>query len=189
MGDGSALHFGVVSAHFVVACFDIHRKLLTWFSIQWICGVARHGKDERGGADHRSQIPDDPVGDLLMDGKAGAVFLQFFLQAVFDVQQTVQEERVEEAAFPVEDHPDGFFVSESVLVDALACQGIVDVSEGYDLRRDRDGIALEAVGVSATVPALVMPAADGVSHLDKGALPERLPDVRPSSRRSGCAFS
>lgn len=38
-------------------------------------GVARHGKDERGGADHRLQIPDDPVGDFLMDGKAGAVFL------------------------------------------------------------------------------------------------------------------
>ena len=38
-------------------------------------GVVRHGKVERGGADHRSQIPDDPVGDLPMDGKVGAVFL------------------------------------------------------------------------------------------------------------------
>ena len=38
-------------------------------------GVARRGKDERGGADHRSQILDDPVGDFPMDGKAGAVFL------------------------------------------------------------------------------------------------------------------
>ena len=107
-----------------------------------------------------------------MDLKAGAVFLELLLQAVFDVQQTVQEERVEEAAFPIEDHPDGFFVSESVLVDALACQGIVDVSDRYDLCGDRDGIALEAVGVSATVPALVMPAADGVSHLDKGLFPK-----------------
>ena len=124
--------------------------------------MARRGKDERGRADQRSQIPDDSVGDLPMDVKAGAVFLQFLFQAVFDVQQTVQEERVEEAAFPIEDHPDGFFMSEGVLVDALACQGIVDVSDGYDLRGDRDGIALEAVGVSVTVPALVMPAADGV---------------------------
>lgn len=38
-------------------------------------GVARRGKDERGKRDHRSQIPDDPVGDFPMDGKAGAVFL------------------------------------------------------------------------------------------------------------------
>ena len=39
--------------------------------VAW-CAVERM----RGGrADHRSQIPDDPVGDLLMDGKAGAVFL------------------------------------------------------------------------------------------------------------------
>lgn len=29
----------------------------------------------RGERDHRSQIPDDPVGDFLMDGKASAVFL------------------------------------------------------------------------------------------------------------------
>lgn len=62
-----------------------------------------------------------------MDGKVSAAFLELLLQAVFDVQQTVQEERVEEAAFPVEDHPNGFFVSEGILVDALACQGIVDV--------------------------------------------------------------
>ena len=61
-------------------------------------------------------------------------------------------------------------MSEGVLVDTLACQGIIDVSDGYDLRGDRDGIALEAVRVSATVPALVMPAADGVSHLDKGLI-------------------
>ena len=38
-------------------------------------GVARRGKDERGKRDRRSQIPDDPVGDLSMDGKAGAAFL------------------------------------------------------------------------------------------------------------------
>lgn len=38
-------------------------------------GVARRGKDERGEADHRSQIPDDSVGNFPMDGKAGAAFL------------------------------------------------------------------------------------------------------------------
>lgn len=38
-------------------------------------GVVRHGKDEGGGADHRSQISDDPVGNFSMDGKVGAVFL------------------------------------------------------------------------------------------------------------------
>ena len=38
-------------------------------------GVARRGKDERGEADHRSQIPDDSVGNFPMDVKAGAAFL------------------------------------------------------------------------------------------------------------------
>ena len=37
--------------------------------------VAWHGKVERGGADHRSQIPDDSVGNFPMDVKAGAAFL------------------------------------------------------------------------------------------------------------------
>ena len=38
-------------------------------------GVVRRGKDERGEADHRSQIPDDSVGNFSMDGKVGAAFL------------------------------------------------------------------------------------------------------------------
>ena len=58
----------------------------------------------------------------------------------------------------------GFFVA------ALARQGVVDVGHCHDLRGNGNILTLQAVRVAAAVPALVMPAADGVGCLDQRRL-------------------
>ena len=52
-------------------------------------------------------------------------------------------------------------------VDTLADQGIVDVRHGYDLGGDRDLVSLQAIRITLSIPALMVPSADLVSKLYK----------------------
>ena len=54
-----------------------------------------------------------------------------------------------------------------LFVATLTRQGIVDVSQGHNLCGDGDLIPFQTVRVAAAVPALMVPAADGIGHLDQ----------------------
>ena len=59
---------------------------------------------------------------------------------------------------------------ERLLVHAIAGQGVVDVDQCHDLRRYGNLLALQPIGVSAAVVALVMPAADVARSAHQGAV-------------------
>ena len=81
--------------------------------------------------------------------------------------QTFQQQGVELAALAVQNHLDGGIVVKGLFVATLTRQGIVDVSQGHNLCGDGDLIPFQAVRVAAAVPALMVPAADGIGHLDQ----------------------
>ena len=58
-----------------------------------------------------------------------------------------------------------------VLIAALAGQGVVHVCQRHHLRRNGDLIPFQPVGVAIAVPALVVPAADSVRHLQQRFVP------------------
>ena len=58
-----------------------------------------------------------------------------------------------------------------VLIAALAGQGVVHVRQRHHLRRNGDLVPFQPVGVAIAVPALVVPAADGVRHLQQRLVP------------------
>lgn len=93
--------------------------------------------------------------------------VEFDLDLLIDVNQAVEQQRVELTAFAVKYHFQSSFVRERLLIYTLAYQRVVNVRKGYQLRRDRYLVALEPVRLSPAVPAFVVPAAYFVGYLDE----------------------
>ena len=85
--------------------------------------------------------------------------------------QAIQQQRIKGAAFPCQDHFYRALVRIRGLVHALARQRVVHIGQRHHLRRDGDLVAGKPVRVSAAVPALMVPAADGVRHLHQRLVP------------------
>ena len=107
-------------------------------------------------------LPEAPV--PLRAGQLGAQLLRGLLQAI-------QKHRVKSAALAVQYHAQRGVVVVSVLIAALAGQGVVHVCQRHHLCRNGDLVPFQPVRVAAAVPALVMPAADGVRHLQQRLVP------------------
>ena len=103
-------------------------------------------------------LPEAPV--PLRAGQLGAQLLR-------GLSQAVQQQRVEGTALAVQYHAQRGVVIVGVLIAALAGQSVVYVCQCHHLRRNWDLIPFQPVGVAIAVPALVVPAADGVRHLQK----------------------
>ena len=58
-----------------------------------------------------------------------------------------------------------------VLIAALAGQGVVHVRQRHHLRRNGDLVPFQPVRVAIAVPALMVPATDGVRHLQQRLIP------------------
>ena len=82
------------------------------------------------------------------------------LQIGIDRFETINQPVVKHAAFSVQDHLHGLFMSIRRFVYPLANQRIIDIREGNNLCGDRNLIPFQVVRVSITVPAFVVPAAD-----------------------------
>ena len=110
------------------------------------------------------------IGDAL-GGEAEIARLRrhadFALKLILNVEQALDQQRVEHAAFAVLNHPNGGFVRIGLFVAAFAGQRVVYVREGDDLRRDRNLVADKAIRVAAPVVTLVMPAADLIGDLNQ----------------------
>lgn len=76
---------------------------------------------------------------------------------VLHLEQAVEQQRVKGAALTVQNHLDCFLVRDGVFVYAHARQRIVHVSHRNHLRGNGNFVALEAIGITLAVPALVMP--------------------------------
>ena len=120
-----------------------------------------------------------PVGLLLIVEEGGGA-LHGGPQLVLHCGEAVQQQGVKGAAFPVEDHGDGGLVGEGGLVAAVAGEGVVHIGQRHHLRGDGDLVPLQAIGIAAAVPPLVVPAADlvGGAHqrvvLRYGHVPQQL---------------
>ena len=101
-------------------------------------------------------LPEAPV--PLRAGQLGAQLLR-------GLSQAVQQQRIEGTALAVQDHAQRGVVIVGVLIAALAGQSVVYVCQRHHLRRNGDLIPFQPVGVAIAVPALVVPATDGVRHL------------------------
>ena len=93
--------------------------------------------------------------------------VQLGAQLLRGLPQAVQQQRVKSAALAVQYHAQRGVVVVSVLIAALTGQGIVHVRQRHHLRRNGDLVPFQPVGVAIAVPALVVPAADGVRHLQQ----------------------
>ena len=91
---------------------------------------------------------------------AGGLAVHAASGGLADLIQTGQQQGVEGAAVPVMEHGHCLLVGVGRLAAALVYQHIVGIGQGDDLGGQRDPVALQAVGVALTVPALVVPAAD-----------------------------
>ena len=111
-------------------------------------------------------LPEAPV--PLRAGQLGAQLLR-------GLSQAVQQQRVERAALAVQDHAQRGVVVVGVLIAALAGQSVVYVCQCHHLRRNGDLIFFQPVRVAIAVPALVVPAADGVRHLQQRLIPGNSP--------------
>ena len=111
-------------------------------------------------------LPEAPV--PLRAGQLGAQLLR-------GLSQAVQQQRVERAALAVQDHAQRGVVVVGVLIAALAGQSVVHVRQCHHLRRNGDLIFFQPVRVAIAVPALVVPAADGVRHLQQRLIPGNSP--------------
>ena len=107
-------------------------------------------------------LPEAPV--PLRAGQLGAQLLRGLLQAV-------QQQRVKSAALAVQYHAQRGVVVVGVLIAALAGQSVVHVCQRHHLRRNGDLVPFQPVRVAIAVPALMMPAADGVRHLQQRLVP------------------
>ena len=92
--------------------------------------------------------------------------LHALLGSVGHVVQTAQQQGIVAAALAVVDHFNGLLVGKSLLVAALAGQGIIGVRQRHHLCGDGDVIPGQSVGIPLAVPALMVPPADlnGVLH-------------------------
>ena len=107
-------------------------------------------------------LPEAPV--PLRAGQLGAQLLR-------GLPQAVQQQRVKSAALAVQYHAQRGVVVVSVLIAALAGQGVVHVRQRHHLRRNGDFVPFQPVRVAIAVPALMVPATDGVRHLQQRLIP------------------
>ena len=116
-----------------------------------------------------------PVQDLLrqavgvlVEAAVPLVALQLLPQQLRRLIQAFQQQRVEGPALAVQDHAQGRVVVVGRFIAAVAGQGVVHICQCHHLCCDGDRIALQLVRVAAAVPALMVPAADGIGHLQQG---------------------
>ena len=126
---------------------------------------------------HREALPREgfPVQDLLrqavgvlVEAAVPLVALQLLPQQLRRLIQAFQQQRVEGSALTVQDHAQGRVVVVGRFIAAVAGQGVVHICQCHHLCCDGDRIALQLVRVAAAVPALMVPAADGIGHLQQG---------------------
>ena len=126
---------------------------------------------------HREALPREgfPVQDLLrqavgvlVEAAVPLVALQLLPQQLRRLIQAFQQQRVEGPALAVQDHAQGRVVVVGRFIAAVAGQGVVHICQCHHLCCDGDRIALQLVRVAAAVPALMVPAADGIGHLQQG---------------------
>ena len=103
--------------------------------------------------------------------------VQFFGQAVGNISETFQKQGAEYAALVVADHLECLLVAERFFIAAFASEGVIHVGNRNDLSTDRDFVAFEAVGVTASVPALVVPAANVVGEFHQRLVLEELDGI------------
>lgn len=126
---------------------------------------------------HREALPREgfPVQDLLrqavgvlVEAAVPLVALQLLPQQLRRLIQAFQQQRVEGPALAVQDHAQGRVVVVGRFIAAVAGQGVVHICQCHHLCCDGDRIALQLVRVATAVPALMVPAADGIGHLQQG---------------------
>ncbi len=108
-------------------------------------------------------LPLEALG-LGISGKAGPNGLGILLK-------TLQQQGVESAALPIENHLDRLFVGKWGFVDPDAGKGVVHVRQRHHLGGDGNVVSLQPVGISPAVVTLVVPAADLVGHVHQGIMP------------------
>ena len=126
---------------------------------------------------HREALPREgfPVQDLLrqavgvlVEAAVPLVALQLLPQQLRRLIQAFQQQRVEGPALAVQDHAQGRVVVVGRFIATVAGQGVVHICQCHHLCCDGDRIALQLVRVAAAVPALMVPAADGIGYLQQG---------------------
>ena len=82
------------------------------------------------------------------------------VKRVGNLHKAVQQLGIEGAAASRQDQLHRFFMLHGLLIDPLAHQCVVDIRQGNHLSPDADFVPLEAVGISLSIPPLVMVTAD-----------------------------
>ena len=128
------------------------------------------------------------IGDAL-GGEAEIARLRrradFALKLILNVEQALDQQRVEHAAFAVLNHSNGGFMRIGLFVAAFAGQRVVYVREGDDLRCNRNLVADKAVRVAAPVVTLVVPAADLIGDLNQRLILHHRKGLQDGSADSG----
>lgn len=81
-------------------------------------------------------------------------------QRLLKFLQALNQQRIKHAAFAVQDHRHCLFMAVCGFVDALTDECIVHIRQRNDLRRNRDFVPHQTVGIAAPIIALVVPAAN-----------------------------
>ena len=128
------------------------------------------------------------IGDAL-GGEAEIARLRRYadlaLKLILNVEQALDQQRVEHAAFAVLNHSNGGFMRIGLFVAAFAGQRVVYVREGDDLRCNRNLVADKAVRVATPVVTLVVPAADLIGDLNQRLILHHRKGLQDGSADSG----
>ena len=82
------------------------------------------------------------------------------------ILKAVQQPGGKASAFTVQNHVEGLFMGNRLLINTVRREGIVCIHNGHGLGADRDGISVQPIRISPAVPALMMVPADVVGVLE-----------------------
>ena len=77
-----------------------------------------------------------------------------------DIQQALQQQRIERAAFSPQNSGDCRIVVNGFLILSVGRQRVVNIRQSHDLRGNRNLLPAQTIRISVSVPAFMMPAAN-----------------------------